>query len=78
MFGLNFYQFGNQWKYKLNDIENSKFISDRVADEIIYKSHYLLIKNLNVFSTEHDPKKICRQFLNGYTSQNVLLKHKRR
>ena len=53
---LNFYQDQNQWKHKLIPIEVSKNDSDRVIDLAIYKNHYILIKNLDVFLGDHNKK----------------------
>ena len=53
--------------------------SDRFVDLLIYKNHYALIKNLNVFSGDHHKNFICRRCLNSYTNENALinLKEKR-
>ena len=76
IFELNFYQDQNQWKHKLIPIEISKNKSDRVIDLAIYKNHYVLIKNLDVFLGDHNKKFICRRCLSSYTSENMLMKHK--
>ena len=76
IFELNFYQDQNQWKHKLIPIEVSKNDSDRVIDLGIYKNHYILIKNLDVFLGDHNKKFICRRCLSSYTSENMLIKHK--
>ena len=75
IFELNFYHDQNQWKHKLIPIEISKNNSDRVIDLAIYKSHYVLIKKLNVFLGDHNKKFICRRCLSSYTSENMLIKH---
>ena len=76
IFELNFYQDQNQWKHKLIPIENSKNNSDRVIDLAIYKKHYVLIKQLDVFSGDHNKKLNCRQCLSSSTCENILMKHK--
>ena len=54
IFDLNFYQDENKWKRNLIPIEISKNDeSDRVVDWLIYKSHYALIKKLNVILGDH-------------------------
>ena len=78
IFELTFYQDQNQWKHKLIPIEVSKNDLDRVIDLAIYKNHYVLIKNLDVFLGDHNKKYICRQCLNSYTSENMLMKHKQK
>ena len=40
------------------------------------KNHYVLIKKLQIFLANHNWNYVCRRFLNSYTSQNVLIKHK--
>ena len=55
-FEINFYQDQNKWRHKLIPIEVSKNNSDRVIDLAIYKNHYILIKNLNVFLGDHNRK----------------------
>ena len=42
----------------------------------MYKNHYALIKNLNVFLGDHHKSFICRRCLNSYTSENTKLKQK--
>ena len=76
IFELVFYQEQNQWKRKLIPIEISKNNSDRVIDLAIYKNHYVLIKELDVFLGDHNKKIICRRCLSSYTSENMLIKHK--
>ena len=76
IFELNFYQDQNQWKHKLLPIENSKNNSDRVIDLAIYKKHYVLIKQLDVFSGDHNKKFNYRQYLSSSTCENKLMKHK--
>ena len=77
IFEWNFYQDQNQWKNKLIPIEVSKNDSDRVIDLAIYKNQYVLIKKLDVFLGDHNKKNICRQCLSSYTSENMLMKHKK-
>ena len=67
IFELNFYQDQNEWRHKLIPIEVSKNDSDRVIDLAIYKNHYILIKNLDVFLGDHHKTFICRRCLNSYT-----------
>ena len=76
IFESNFYQDLNQWKHKLIPIGVSKNDSDRVIDLAIYKNHYVLIKNLDVFLGDYNKKFICRRCLCSYTSENMLIKHK--
>ena len=78
IFELSFYQYQNQWKHKLIPIEISKIDSDRVIDLAIYKNHYVLIKNLDVFFRDHNKKFICRRCLSSYTSETLLKKHKQK
>jgi len=73
---LNFYQDKNIWTHKLIPIEVSKNDSDIVIDLAIYKNHYVLIKNINVFLGNHNCKFICRKCLSSYTCENMLIKHK--
>ena len=75
MFELIFYQDQKKWRHELIPIAVSKSNSDRVIDLAIYKNHYVLIKNLDVFLGDHNKKFICRQCLSSYTSENMLLKH---
>ena len=56
-------------------IEVSKNESDKVIDLFIYKNHYALIENLNVFLGDHHKTFICRRCLKSYTSENMLMKH---
>ena len=60
-FELHFYQNQNGWKYKLIPIEFGENVSDRVIDLLIYKTHYALIKKLNVFSGNHSFKFFCKK-----------------
>ena len=76
IFELNFYEDQNQWKYKLILIEISKNNSNKINDLAIYKNHYVLIKELDVFLGDHNKKFICRRCLSSYTSENMLMKHK--
>ena len=62
----------NSWEY----IEISKTESDRVVDYLIYKNHYVLIKKVNVFLSDHHKIFICRRYLNSYTSEIMLTLHK--
>ena len=77
IFEINFYQDQNQWKHKLIPIEISKNNSDRVIDLGIYKNHYVLIKKLDVFLGDYNKRCICRQSLSSYTSENMLMRHKK-
>ena len=73
----NIYELGfDQNKYKLIPIEISKNESDKVIDLLIYKNHYVLIKNLNVFIGKEKCKYVCRKCLNSYTTLSMLVKHK--
>ena len=78
IFELNFYQNQIKWKHNFNLFEIRKIDeTDSVADLLIYKNHYALIKKLNVFLGKnnknfiwrriHTPVKIC----NWYIYQNV-------
>ena len=49
IFEINFYPDNNKWKHNLIPIELSKNLTDKVIDLLIYKNHYALFKNLNVF-----------------------------
>ena len=75
---LNFYQDNNKWKHKLIPIELSKNEKDKVIDVLIYKNHYALNKKLNVFIDKEDNKYTCRKCLSGYTSDNMINKHKQK
>ena len=46
IFELNFYQDQNNWKNNLIPIEINKNESDGVADILVYKNHYALIKKM--------------------------------
>ena len=76
-FELVSYQDQNQWKHKLLPIEISKNNSDRVIDLAIYKNHYVLIKKLDVFLGDHNKNFICKRRLSSYTSENMLMRHKK-
>ena len=78
IFELNFYQDQNKWKHKLIPNKVSKNESDRVIDLAIYKNHSILIKKLNVFLGDHHKNFICKIRSNSYTSENVLMLHKRK
>ena len=60
---MNFYQVKDKWKHTLIPIEVSKNDSDRVIDLLIYKNHYPLVKNLNVFLGRHHKNFIYRRIL---------------
>ena len=75
IFELNFYQDKDKWKHNLNPIEISKNDSDRVIDLLIYKNHYALNNNLNVFLGDHHKNFICRRCLYSYTNENALKNH---
>ena len=49
IYELNFYQDGDKWKHNLIPIEISKNESYKFIDLLIYKNHYALIKNANIF-----------------------------
>ena len=75
---INIYELGfDQNKYKLIPIEISKNESDKVIDLLIYKNHYVLIKKLNVFIGKRDCRYVCRKCLNSYTTNSMLVKHKK-
>ena len=75
---INIYELGfDQNKYKLIPIEISKNESDKVIDLLIYENHYVLIKKLNVFIGKRDCKYVCRKCLNSYTTNSMLVKHKK-
>ena len=71
IFELNFHQNKNKWKHILIPNEISKNESDKVIDLILYKTHYVLIKKLYVFSGDHHENFICRPCLNSYTSEKM-------
>ena len=75
---INIYELGfDQNKHKLIPIEISKNESDKVIDLLIFKNHYVLIKKSNVFIGKHDCKYVCRKCLNSYTTNSMLVKHKK-
>ena len=47
--------------------------SNRVVDLLINKNYYALIKKLNECLGDHHKNFICRQCLNSYTSENMLM-----
>ena len=49
IFELKFYQDQYKWKHNLTPIEICKNDTDRVLELLIYRNHYVLIQNLNVF-----------------------------
>ena len=74
---LNFCQDQSEWKHNLIPIKISKNDSDKVIDLLIYKNHYLLIKNLHIISRNRSCIYVCRRCFISYTSQSVLNKHKK-
>ena len=78
IFELNFYQDQNKWRHKLIPFAFSKNNSERIIDLAIHKNHYILVKKLDVFLGDHNKKFICRQCLNSYTSEYMLMKHKQK
>ena len=52
--------------------------SVKVIDLLIYKNHYILNQQLDVFLGDHNKKLICRQCLSSYTSENMSMKHKQK
>ena len=76
IFDLVFYQDQNNWRYKLIPIELIKNNSDRVIGLAIYKNHFVLIIKLDVSLGDHNKNFICRQYLNSYTNENMLIKQK--
>ena len=75
VFELFFFQDQNNWRHKLIPIEISKKIHIKLF-LAIYKSHYILIKKIDVFLGDHNKKFICRHCLSSYSSEIMLLKHK--
>ena len=45
---------------------------------MIYKKHYVLIKNFYVFLGEHDSNFVCRRCVASGLTQNVSMIHKQR
>ena len=78
IFEINFYQDGGKWKHKMVPIELSKNKTDKVIDLLLYKNHYALIKKLNVFLGKQGGRYICRKCSNGYTSDNMIIRHKQK
>ena len=78
IFDLNFYQDQIKWRHKVVPIEVSENELDRVIDLLIWKNQYALIKKLNVFLGDHHKTFICRDCLNSYTNENMLMLHKPR
>ena len=76
IFELTFYQDQKKWKHKLIPMEVSKNNSDRVIDLLFYKTHYALIKKLDLFLGDHNKKIKCRRCMNSYTNGNMLMLHK--
>ena len=74
IFELSFNQVRNELKQKIIPIEISKNNSIRLVDEMFYKNHYTLIKNLQIILDKHDSKSKCRRCFDCYTSQYVLIK----
>ena len=73
---MNFHQDQNKWKHNLLPIEIGKNEQDRVIDLLMYKNHYVLIKNLHVVLRNHNKNFICGRCLNLYTSEQMFLTHK--
>ena len=73
---MKFYPDQNKWRHKLLPIEVSKSESDRFIDLLIYKNHYVLIKNLHKFLGNHNCNYVCKRCLKSFTSKNLLIKHK--
>ena len=73
---LYFYHDQYSWKRNLNPPEIIKYASDRLVDLLLYKKHYVLIKQFIVFLGNHNKTFICRRCLNSYTIENMLLIHK--
>ena len=76
VFELNFYQDGDERRYKLIPIEVSKNNSDRTVDLLINKNQYALIKKLHVFLGNHNESFVFRQCLSSYTNETALINHK--
>ena len=60
-------------KHKLFPIEVSRNETDRLVDLQIYRTHYVLIKKLNVFLGKQVFRFIFKGCLCPYTSQGVLI-----
>ena len=75
-FEICYHQDRNKWKQKLipNIINLKK--SYRIVDLLIYKNHFVPIKNLHRFLSNHICKFVCGRCLSSYTSQIVLMKNK--
>ena len=73
IFELNFYRDQKKRRHKLIPIEVSKTDSDKIVDLLIYKSHFVLTKNLNVILGDHHKTFICRRCVSSYTSENILI-----
>ena len=77
LYELHFYLEDHKLKHKLIPIEISKIKTEKeVVDSLIYTNHYALNKKLNVFFGKEDNKSTCRQCLDSYTSENMIIKHK--
>ena len=75
---INIYELGfDQNKHKLIPSEISKNESDQVIDLLLYKNHFVLFKKLKFFIGKHDCKYVCRKCLNSYTTNSMLVKHKK-
>ena len=64
--------------YKLVPLYISKHNENRRnIDLILYKNHYILLKELHVFIGKHDNCYVCRNCLSSYSIQSELVTHKR-
>ena len=78
IFELSFHQDHIKWRHKLMPLEISKNKSGIVFHLFIYKIHYVLIKQLNVFLGNHNCHYVCRRCLSSYRNQNVSNKQNQR
>ena len=75
IFQLFFYHDQNEGKPNFIPLDIIFINSDKVFDSLISKNQYVLIKELQVFSSWHDSKFVRGRCLGSCTSQNALLKH---
>ena len=62
-------------EHKFVPFEFSKKDSDKVTDQLIYKNHNTLIKNIHVFLENHHKKFVCRRCSKSYKSEISLKSH---
>ena len=64
--------------YKLVPLYISKNTENRrIIDLILYKNHYILLKELHVFIGKHDNQYVCRNCLSSYSVLSELTTHKK-